>query len=127
MKAKTIVVAAVLLGLLAGPGWMLRPRLFSPTLPKGILEGHGRIEGTEVTASSKVSGRIVKLTVREGDRVDITYDLRQATAERIEARLAEIGLGLGQGRAERLRRGFVHYEGECEVGNGEAGDRYGRG
>lgn len=52
-----------------------------------------------------------------GDRVEISYDLLQASAEQIEARLAEIGVQLGEGWADRLRRAFVHYEEECEMGN----------
>jgi YHS domain-containing protein len=53
----------------------------------------------------------------EGDSVAITYDLLQATAEQVEEKLAEIGVRLGEGLAERLRRAFVHYEEECEIGN----------
>ncbi len=53
----------------------------------------------------------------EGDSVVITYDLLQATEEQIERKLAEIGVQLGEGFAERLRRAFVHYEEECEAGN----------
>lgn len=53
----------------------------------------------------------------ESDRVVIVYDLLQATAEQIEERLGEVGVRLGEGLAERLRRAFVHYEEECEVGN----------
>ena len=55
----------------------------------------------------------------EGDSIVITYDLLQATAEQIEERLAEIGVQLGEGWTERLRRAFVHYEEECEVGSME--------
>lgn len=58
----------------------------------------------------------------EGDCVVITYDLLQATAEQIEEKLAEIGVQLGEGLAERLRRAFVHYEEECEVGSLEVHD-----
>lgn len=53
----------------------------------------------------------------EGDCVVIAYDLLQATVEQIEEKLAEIGVQIGAGLAERLRRAFVHYEEECEVGN----------
>lgn len=53
----------------------------------------------------------------EGDSVVITYDLLQATVEQVEEELAEIGVQLGEGWAERLRRAFVHYEEECEVGS----------
>jgi hypothetical protein len=53
----------------------------------------------------------------DGDSIVIAYDLLQATAEQVEERLAEIGVRLGEGWTERLRRAFVHYEEECEVGN----------
>ncbi len=53
----------------------------------------------------------------EGDSVVIVYDLLQATAEQVEEKLAEVGVQLGDGLAERLRRAFVHYEEECGIGN----------
>lgn len=55
----------------------------------------------------------------EGDSIVIAYDLLQATAEQIEERLAEIGVHLGEGWMERLRRAFVHYIEECEMGSME--------
>lgn len=62
----------------------------------------------------------------EAERVALTYDLLQATAEQIEARMAEVGARLGAGWPERLRRGFVHYLEECEIGSLEAGADDGR-
>ena len=59
----------------------------------------------------------IKAVSVEGDSVLITYDLLQALAEQIEEKLVEVGIQLGGGLAERLRRAFVHYEEECEVGN----------
>ncbi|MDX8386643.1 MAG: YHS domain-containing protein [Gallionella sp.] len=59
---------------------------------------------------------IQSITV-EGDSVVIVYDLLQATAEQIEEKLAEIGVQLGGGLGDSLRRAFVHYKEECEVGN----------
>ena len=53
----------------------------------------------------------------DGNSVVISYDLLQATAEQIEEKLAEAGVQLGDGLAERLRRAFVHYEEECEAGS----------
>ncbi|MEW5756317.1 MAG: YHS domain-containing protein [Pseudomonadota bacterium] len=61
------------------------------------------------------------VTVAE-NTVEITYDLMQVTSEQIEAKLAQIGVHLGEGWAERLRRAFVHYEEECELGNLEVRD-----
>lgn len=49
------------------------------------------------------------------DRLEIVYDLLQATEQQVEARLSEAGLALGEGWAERLRRAFVHYLEQCEV------------
>jgi len=59
----------------------------------------------------------VKKVFAEGDKVEITYDLLLATAEQIEAKIAEICLCLGDGWLERIRYAFVHYQEECEVGN----------
>lgn len=59
----------------------------------------------------------IKSVTADNDKIEITYDLLQATAEQIETKMAEIGAQLGEGWAERLRRAFVHYEEELEVGS----------
>lgn len=41
-----------------------------PSLPEGLIQANGRIEGDRFTISSKVPGKIVKLYSREGDRVE---------------------------------------------------------
>lgn len=80
------------LGLLlpaAGVIW-LAWRWFAPSgLPEGILEGYGRIEGTEVTVGSKVPGRLATLAVGEGDRVEPGALIAEVSAEEIDARLAQ--------------------------------------
>lgn len=55
-----------------------------------------------------------------GDRVDITYDLLQATEAQIEQTIAEAGAVLGDDWAEKLRRAFVHYMEETETATLEA-------
>lgn len=67
------------------------------------------------------------IEIQDGNTVTITYDLIQATADQIEAKMVEVGVKLGAGWAERLRRGFVHYMEECEVGNLEVHSRHGHG
>lgn len=67
--------------------------------------------------------RGIRKIAADGNQVEITYDLLQATAEQIEAKLAEIGVQLGEGWADRLHRAFVHYEEECEAGNLEVDER----
>jgi YHS domain-containing protein len=61
----------------------------------------------------------------EHQQVRITYDLLQVTADRIEAELEAAGARLGNGWASILKRGFVHFTEECEVGHLEVGPRFG--
>ncbi|MFZ5589985.1 MAG: HlyD family secretion protein [Pseudomonadota bacterium] len=77
------------LALIAAAAWFMW-RWFSPGgLPEGILEGYGRIEGTEVTVSSKVTGRITRLAVAEGDYIEKDALIAELSAEEIGARLAQ--------------------------------------
>ncbi len=72
----------------------------SPKLPEGILEGYGRIEATEVTVSAKVSGRIVEMPVREGDRVRAGDLLAVLSAEEIGQRAAQAESRLASAEAQ---------------------------
>lgn len=81
--------AVGLLLTVAGVIWLAWRWFAPPGLPEGILEGYGRIEGTEVTVSSKVSGRLTTLAVTEGDRVEPGALIAQLSAKEIEARLAQ--------------------------------------
>lgn len=63
------------------------------------------------------------IEIQDDNTVTITYDLLQATADQLEAKMVEVGVKLGDGWAERLRRGFVHYIEECEVENLEVHSR----
>ena len=70
---------------------------------------------------------VKEVDIRDDNTVTITYDLLQATADQLEVKMAEVGAKLGEGWADRLRRGFVHYLEECEVGNLEVHPRHGHG
>ena len=74
---------------------------------------------TDAEAASLVAALGAMMGIRhteiEGNTVTITYDLLQSTAEQIAARMGEIGLNMGNGWAERLQRGFVHYLEESEL------------
>ncbi|MEA2081029.1 MAG: YHS domain-containing protein [Pseudomonadota bacterium] len=50
-----------------------------------------------------------------GDTIEITYDLVEATALQIESRLEAVGAVLGRDRGQGLRRAFVHFSEETEV------------
>jgi HlyD family secretion protein len=89
MKAKPVLMVMIPLVLVVGAAGMVW-RLFSPpTLPEGILEGHGRIEGTEITVGSKVTGRILNMPVSEGDFVEKGAMIAVIEAEETEARLVQ--------------------------------------
>lgn len=53
----------------------------------------------------------------DGDNLEIKYDLILVTAEQIENKLVSVGASLGQGWTDRLRRAFIHFEEESEVGS----------
>lgn len=45
----------------------------------------------------------------EGDKIEIQYDLIQATVEQIAGKLASIGVDLGGGWTDRLKLAFINY------------------
>lgn len=55
-----------------------------------------------------------------GNRIDITYDLLQVTESQIEETITDVGIALGSDVMEKIRRAFVHYMEETEVGSLEA-------
>jgi HlyD family secretion protein len=52
----------------------------------GLIHASGRIEATEVTVGTKVSGRIEKLLVKEGDRVERGALLAEISSDEVRAR-----------------------------------------
>ncbi|MCX7822839.1 MAG: efflux RND transporter periplasmic adaptor subunit [Syntrophobacterales bacterium] len=60
LSGVVLIVLVILLGV----------NLFrKPSLPEGLIQANGRIEGDRFTISSKVPGKVVRLYVREGDGV----------------------------------------------------------
>ncbi|TAK08247.1 MAG: HlyD family efflux transporter periplasmic adaptor subunit [Candidatus Manganitrophaceae bacterium] len=99
MKAKTLLVWLVVLIFVAVAGWGAWRFFSPPPLPEGILEGHGRIEGTEIAVSGKITGRIAAMGVKEGERVEKGTEIARLSADEIEARLSQ-----AQARAEAAER-----------------------
>lgn len=89
MKVKTYLIVLVLILIVGGAGWFIWRIYSPPPLPEGILEGHGRIEGTEIAVSSKVSGQIASMTVSEGNRLEKGTPIAIISAEEAQARLAQ--------------------------------------
>ena len=86
---RLLLTSAVLVVALAGGGvlawWLVR----QPALPEGVLFGDGRIEAIEVAVASKVTGRIVEMKVREGDRVRAGDSIALLSAEEIQRRVEQ--------------------------------------
>lgn len=61
----------------------------------------------------------------EGDKIEIQYDLIQATAEQIAEKLGLIGAELGGGWKDRIRLAFINYLEECEIDNLEVENKKG--
>lgn len=51
----------------------------------------------------------------EGDKLEITYDLIQVTAEQIADQLALVGANLGGGWIDRLKLAFINHLEEIEI------------
>lgn len=100
---------------------LLKRRRFQLDLP--LAPQHAAILAEEVGAMMGVKA----IDIQDDNTVTITYDLIQATAEQLEAKMAEVGARLGADWAQRLRRSFVHYMEDCEVGNLEVRPHHGHG
>ncbi|MDX1250666.1 MAG: YHS domain-containing protein [Gammaproteobacteria bacterium] len=80
--------------------------------------------GATMVADDLLAMRGIRNVDVQGERMEITYDLLEVSAEQIEKKLMEIGVKMGEGWPERLRRAFVHYAEECELGNLEVGEKH---
>ncbi len=61
----------------------------------------------------------------EGDKIEIQYDLIQATAEQIADKLELIGTNLGGNWKDRIKLAFINYLEECEIDNLEIDNKKG--
>jgi len=101
-KLLTFITLIVVLLLIAAAGWWLQWR--EPPFPEGLVQANGRIEGDHYTVSSKWPGRVVELSVREGDpveqgRVMVKLDDAQTQAKVNQAKSA-IDVARAQLKAE---------------------------
>jgi HlyD family secretion protein len=62
-------------------------RLSGGTMPEGIVKSNGRIEATEVDVAAKYPGRLVTLTVDEGDEVTAGQVVGTISSPETEAQL----------------------------------------
>lgn len=85
---KSLLTVALLVALGAG-GYLLWQQTRS-TLPAGLIMANGRLEATEADVASKLAGRLIALTPKEGDRVEAgapvgRIDVADLVAQRAQA------------------------------------------
>ncbi len=85
MKNRTIFITAAAFVIMTAVIilWFI---LRQPSLPEGLVQANGRIEGDHYTVSSKWPGRIVELLAREGDSVQVDQPLIRLDDAQIRAK-----------------------------------------
>jgi HlyD family secretion protein len=78
-------------GLLAGAALVLAVWMVWRPMPPapGVLEANGRIEGDQAAVGAKVGGKIVRLTVREGDGLEAGALIAELASDQVAAQLAQ--------------------------------------
>ncbi len=91
-----ILAFTVILAVAATAGWFVWQQRLASRLPNGIVAANGRIEANPVEIATKLPGRIIEITPREGDTVEAGV-----VVARLEA--AELEHQLHQSKAEAQR------------------------
>lgn len=86
LKKLTIAGAIVVLGLLA---YLIWKNMNKPDTD-ALVSGNGRIEATEINVSSKLSGQLEEILVKEGDFVEPGQILARVKISTLEAQLREL-------------------------------------
>lgn len=94
MKRLRLIVPVLLIS--AAVTYVLWPR---PSADPTRIEGSGTIEATQVDVAAKVSGRLLRLYVREGARVAVGQLVAELDAEELEAQLAQARAALSAAEA----------------------------
>ncbi len=94
------------------------------SLPEGLIQANGRIEGDHITVSSKFSGRIRTLAVQEGDVVKAGQTLIVLDDVQVRTRVTQAAQGVEtlKARVEALRMDVdvLRKEVPLQIGTAEA-------
>lgn len=89
ISRKLVVQIALAVIVACAAGLLLWQAQVRRALPDGLIQANGRIEGDTIIVASKVAGRIVSLSVREGDTVQANQILVQIDDGIARARFAQ--------------------------------------
>jgi HlyD family secretion protein len=108
-KRLSIVLIAIAV---VGGGWFWwqteRATQIANELPAGIVQGNGRIEAVQVDVAAKYAGRVTKITVHEGDMVQIGQTL-------VELDTSELRASMAKAKAQRAEAVETLAEAEAEI------------
>jgi HlyD family secretion protein len=86
LKRNYLYAGLAALAVTIGGAWAWQHLAGSHTLPEGLIQANGRIEGDHSTVASKLPGRIAVLKVREGDTVTAGQILAQLEDTQLAAK-----------------------------------------
>lgn len=72
-----------------------------PELPKSIAFGNGRIEATEVDIATKIPGRLIDVSVNEGDAVKRDQIVAKLDTDELDAKVKQAQAQIQQARENR--------------------------
>jgi len=125
MNKRFSVWAGIAALLLVGAMVAYRAIISDGTLPEGLIQANGRMEGDHVIVASKFAGRIAKLNVREGDTVAggqvlVVLEDSQASARVSQARAA-VAVLEAQVQAGKTALAVVRKEVPLAIDSAQAG------
>lgn len=106
MKKKVVIPVVLLAAVAAGMTWWLTSR--GEEGPASTLEASGTVEATEAQLGFPLGGRLVEVSVQEGDRVEAGAPVARLETAEMEARRrqAEAQIAAARARLEEMERGF---------------------
>jgi HlyD family secretion protein len=84
------------------------------TMPAGIVKAEGRIEATQVDASSKFAGEVVDVAVQEGDKVAAGQVIARVSLPQLEAQLQAAQSDLQSAKEARAQDAIKAAEAKVE-------------
>jgi HlyD family secretion protein len=109
-----LVAAGLLLAAAAGAAYWYY-WLRHPPLPPGFASGNGRVEATEYDIATKRAGRVVEVSVREGDLVEKGQVLAQIDIEELTAQKHEAEAQVARAREAKARAEAVLVQRKSEL------------
>jgi len=97
---KGLMVIALTAGIIGG-GVYLFDYMNRSELPEFIAFGNGRIEATEVDIATKIPGRLIDISVNEGDAVKTDQIVAKLDTDELDARVKQAQAQIQQARENR--------------------------